>query len=108
MEREAELSLETELVLYPYSDYAAEKRLRIECAPSHREIARAHKTKEYGGVVPGRKIFPEDRDIPLKVYNEQTKTTSEAVAMVRVTFQELARTGTGKITNIEYRIIQPC
>lgn len=99
------LKIQEELVLYPY-DQSIKHRLKIECVPESLELKMDWEGKpmEYGGVVPGRQVFPEDRDVSLKIYDEHEKVVSRPLARVRVTFQNLARTGTGKITNVEYKI----
>ncbi|MEK6885689.1 MAG: hypothetical protein AABX17_01870 [Nanoarchaeota archaeon] len=95
-----------ELVVYPHN---TSDRLNIECAPDLDRILRMDlHLVEYGGVVPGRQIFPTDYDIPLRTYDEIKKVLSPILAYVRITHQELARTGTGKITNIEYRVKSVC
>lgn len=93
-----------ELILYPCHEGLSDgPRLKIECAQDLTKVL-ADKLHEYGASVPGRQIFPQDQDIPLRVYDEDNKRLSEPLANVRITFQKLARTGTGKITNIEYII----
>lgn len=95
-----------ELILYPSN---CPDRLKIECLPDLGHIsAKDLNSREYGRVVPGRQIFPADIDIPLRAYDEVKKELSKAQAMVRIISQELARTGTGKITNIEFTITSLC
>jgi len=93
-----------ELILYPHYECLIDgNRLKIECAQDLTKVL-ADESKEYGAVVPGRQIFPIGKDISLRTYDENTRTLSEPLAKVKITFQNLARTGTGKITNTEYVI----
>jgi len=98
--------LEERLVLYAHQEWLLQERFRIECIPGELKIKNDSKGKpmEYGAVIPGRRMFPEDRDIPLMTYHEDTKTLSKPLAMVRITFQNPYKTGRGKNTNIEYVI----
>ncbi len=97
-----EQRLDHRVVLYPYEESEKANRLVIECVPEANFLRKNIGIHIFDKVVPGRKVFPADRDIPLAVYDEKRKKTFWPIAKIRMDYNTLARTGTGKITNIGF------
>ena len=101
------MKLEKDLVLYDFREYLAEQRFKIECSPKSLAVKKdgAEYIWQEGCTIQGRHDYPENEEIPLRVYlDEDEGQLSDPIALIKVIWQRTVKTGRGGITNLEYLI----
>ena len=107
-----EEELEEELILKRYKENSKQilrvprefeiNRKRITRILSNKGVETREELWPYGGVVPGRKHYPTNKSIPLKIYNGRRQPPIPTRISVKVVFQKIIKYGIGKITLVDY------